>query len=366
MTNNKLPFERFIRFYIALEIILTFIYVKKLSIFSISESRVHTLVVLIAAIAGSILVLSWKRERNWISLLCGTLLPLLVFEAITLWRYCMISPAAIIAGSVAAAGAGCLLALRKTRQFRQKEIRRELVTIKSVHVACMLACLLFFGSCVYGRILIEKQISVFASEILYQVSDPKEDVVDYENSLAANIETVAKLDLRNGWRTLSDEEKMEVIKAVVRVECRYLGMTDSAPTLEFAHMEEDVLGVYDWERDSVTLSYNFVCGSGSDGYAVLETLCHEMYHRYQRYQVDLLKALRDMDSNSKYVDLLLLYNAGIYEEESASYVVPSDDSPGSYYLYSSQKLEQDARRYSHITVPVYRERIWAFLDEQEG
>ncbi len=50
---------------------------------------------------------------------------------------------------------------------------------------------------------------------------------------------------------MSLDEKTEVLETVIRIECRYLGMRDSAPALEIAYLEEGLLGQYNSERDVV-------------------------------------------------------------------------------------------------------------------
>lgn len=69
--------------------------------------------------------------------------------------------------------------------------------------------------------------------------------------------------------SLTVSEKTEVLETIIRVECRYLGMRDSAPALELAYLEEGLLGEYDNEKDQITLSYNHVVDSGSSGYSVV-------------------------------------------------------------------------------------------------
>ena len=137
-------------------------------------------------------------------------------------------------------------------------------------------------------------------------SESYNDIPDYENSLSANIATVAKLDPDGGWGALPLEEKIEVLETIICIECRYLGMQNSAPALELAYLEEGLLGQYDSEKDEVTLSYNYVVDSEAAGYSVIQVLCHELYHRYQHYQVNLLQAIRDNSDTAKYANLLLL------------------------------------------------------------
>ena len=159
-----------------------------------------------------------------------------------------------------------------------------------------------------------------------------------------------------------------MLETVVHIECRYLGMRDSAPSLELAYLEEGLLGQYDNEREVITLSCNYIVDSGSSGYLVVQVLCHEIYHRYQRYQVNLFQAIRDSDDTAKYANLLFLGNTEVYEEEFSNYISPDDNSVVSYYLYSSQKLERDAEKYGNASVVDYYEQIrsWVQTNKTDG
>ena len=361
IANNRLSFERFVRFFALIEILFVFVYMKYIATFSVYGSRIQLLVSVITVFAGGSLVLSWKYERNWISLLSGTILPLLVFEVISMWKYSFVIRIASTIAVIIAIALGIVWVSKKIRKLKRGNFRREMLIIKAARASRIICCLLLIGVCIYGKSLISTHFSVSYSDIEYSLSESYNDIPDYENSLAANIETVAKIDPDGGWRSLSVDEKAAVLETVVRIECRYLGMCDSAPSLELAYLEEGLLGQYDNERDVITLSYNYVVDSGSSGYSVVQVLCHELYHRYQRYQVNLLQAIRDSDDTAKYANLLFLDNAGIYEEEFSSYISPDDNSVVSYYLYSSQKLEQDAEKYGNASVVDYYEQIRSYL-----
>ena len=151
--------------------------------------------------------------------------------------------------------------------------------------------MVLLGACICGKVLIASHYTISYSDIAYSLSESYNDIPDYENSLSANIATVAKIDPDGGWGSLPLEEKIEVLETIIRIECRYLGMQDSAPALELAYLEEGLLGQYDSEKDVVTLSYNYVVDSEAGGYSVIQVLCHEIYHRYQLYQVNLLQAI---------------------------------------------------------------------------
>lgn len=361
IVNNSFPFERFVRFFALIEILLVFIYTKYIATFSVYGSRIWLLVGAIVVFAGSSLVLSWKLERNWISLLSGTIFPILVFEVISMWKYSLVIRIASTIIAIIAIVLGIIWASKKVRKLKQVNFRREALIIKAARASRIICCLFLVGVCIYGKSLIDAHYAISHSDIAYSLSESYNDIPDYENSLAANIETVAQIDPDGGWGSLTVDEKTAVLETVVRIECRYLGMCDSAPSLELAYLEEGLLGQYDNERDVITLSYNYIVDSGSSGYSVVQVLCHELYHRYQRYQVNLLKAIRDSDETAKYTNLLFLDNAGLYEEEFSNYISPDDNSVVSYYQYSSQKLERDAEKYGNASVVDYYDQIRSYL-----
>ena len=363
LTNNRFPFERYVRLYVVAQILLTYIYITKLSAFSIRDSRIPILVALVVILSGGCLIFSWKRERNWISLLCGTIQPLLMFESSCFWKYSTNIRVLLAVGGIILTFAGMIWAAKKARGIRLQSMKREFFIIKLIRAMCVLGCALFLSGCLYGRALFVISYTVASREVSYELSDEENGIPDYANSLSANIETVSQIDTDGGWRNLTIEEKMEVMQTIVRVECRYLGVKDSAPSLELAYLDEGVLGSYCRERDTVTLSYDYVVDSESDGYAILSVICHELYHRYQYYQVELLKTLRATESISKYSDLLLLDRASIYEDEFEHYVLPTDNDLSSYYDYSTQVLEMDADRYAAIAVAEYRNKIRSYLEE---
>lgn len=361
IANNRFTFEKFVRFFALIEILLVFIYTKYIMTFSVYGSRIWLLVSAIAVFAGGSLVLSWKLERNWISLLSGTILPVIVFEVISMWKYSLVIRIASTIVGIISIALGIIWASKKVSKLKRVNLRREVLIIKAARASRIICCLLLIDVCIYGKSLIATHYAVSYSDIAYSLSESYNEIPDYENSLAANIETVAKIDPDGGWGSLSVDEKTAILETVVRIECRYLGMRDSAPSLELTYLEEGLLGQYDNERDVITLSYSYVVDSGSSGYSVVQVLCHELYHRYQRYQVNLLQAIRESDDTAKYASLLFLDNAGVYEEEFSNYISPDDNSVVSYYLYSSQKLERDAEKYSNASVVDYYEQIRSYL-----
>ena len=362
IVNNRFKFESFIRFFVAIEIILVFLYIKYISTFSVYGNRVWALIGVVILFSGISLVLSWKLERNWISLISGTVLPILLYELIGMWKYSLSIRIMAVVGGIIALTVGCYWANKRAKRVKRISIRREVFVIKAARASRLVCCTVLLAACIVGKVLIATHYTVSYSDIAYLLSETNNDIPDYENSLTANIATVAKIDPDGGWGSLSVEEKTEVLETIVRVECRYLGMRDSAPALSLAYLEEGLLGEYDHEKDLVTLSYNYVVDSGSSGYSVVQVLCHELYHRYQRYQVELLQEIREDENKAKYANLLVFDDAGIYEEEFSSYYSPKDDSALSYYLYSSQSLERDSERYANASTADYYNQIQTYFE----
>lgn len=361
IVNNRIPFERFVRLFAMIEIVLAFLYAKCFTTFSVYGSRIWVLVIIVSILAVGSLVLSWKAERNWVSLISGTLMPVLVYEAISLWKYSVVIRIIVLAGCFVSVAVGFFWTVKNVNRIKHIRSRREAFVIKAARVSRIICCLVLLGACVCGKVLISSHYTISYSDIAYSQSESYNDIPDYENSPSANIATVAKLDPDGGWGALPLEEKIEVLETIICIECRYLGMQDSAPALELAYLEEGLLGQYDSEKDEVTLSYNYVVDSEAGGYSVIQVLCHELYHRYQHYQVNLLQAIRDNSDTAKYANLLLLDTAGIYEDEYSNYISPDDDSAISYYMYSSQRLERDAEKYSNASVVDYYEQICSYL-----
>jgi len=324
------------------------------------------LLVFYTLIIGSWLILwftSVLKDRNRINLITGTILPLLIHSTYrfsgtyTSVKICMI--AGIVLSTVISVVMGLIIAGDEGSIYAKKSV----LFIVFMYVFRITCCVILFGVCIFGRILVSKTWSaIIDNENNYVKSVEIEGIPDYENSLAANIQTVSHLDPKGGWDELSVEEKMEILKTAKRIECRYLGMTDSMPSLELAYLSENVLGEYYNEEDTVVLSYDYV-NNNAGGYDVLNVLCHEIYHRYQHRLVDLYRTLKNDDEMSMYADLDLFYRSSIYEKEFSDYCSGTGGSEVSYYLYSRQAVEEDANAYALESVKQFYDAIQGYFDE---
>lgn len=240
-----------------------------------------------------------------------------------------------------------------------KHIRATLI-INSILAACAAYCLVWVCGCKCREDLRPSRSAVRYIEIPYQVSEEENGVPDYQNTIDANLEVLAGL-YPGEWETRTEEEKLQILETVIRIECRYLGTKYKAcPALELASLEEGVLGEYD-ARDVITLSNEYYLSCKESGFPLVRVLTHESYHRYQAAQVELLRALREDENLSQYTDLLLLYDAGIYETERENYIT-ADESPE---RYSRQLLEVEARRYANEATAEYQEKICTYVETHE-
>lgn len=167
--------------------------------------------------------------------------------------------------------------------------RKCKISLKSVvlaagilFVAVLLMAMLFRKYGTTGKVKIVRNVS-------YIISDTEDGIEDAANSLERNVETLSKLDSEGGWSLLSLEEKADVLMTVIKVECRHLGMRDSAPTLAIERPTDDIEAKYDYTTDVITLSYSFMEEHKEDGFVIAEALCGEMFYRYQSYMADIPK-----------------------------------------------------------------------------
>lgn len=361
ISHNKFSPASYVKLFTALEIIAGFLYVRYGATFSVHGNNLRILIALAVILGVGNLALSIKRERNWISLVAGVCIPVFAYEASVMCKYSDTLQRITVIGTTVSLIAAALLAWGKAIGLKNPRLRRSVWISKCAHLTRILCFVLLFAVCIYGKAMVNSHHTVSIADIEYLLSDTQNDIPDYANSLSANIATVAKMDPDGGWAVLTTEEKMDVLETICRIECRFLGMRDSAPCLELAYLEDGLLGQYDHKEDKITLSYNYIIDTNVSAYSICQVLCHEMYHRYQRYQINMLEAIRNNDATAKYADLLLLDSVSIYEEELNHYVSPIEGSELSYYLYHSQRLEHDAEKFGNEAVYQYYEKIQDYL-----
>ena len=354
----------FLLIVVVMTFIFSFLYSRYFAIFSLNSFWNYAGYFVCFLLFGGLgYYFSLYGQRNVLSAVTVVLNPILFYDSVRMWKYSnlilWLDLSSVLAGGIMAA----FYTKCKTDPIKRKGLKRKVGIGIATKVMRLVCCVVLLTAVIIGKIWIHNQTTLMMKEIQYISSDSVEDIPDYENSLTYNIQNVSKIDPAAGWSTLSLEEKTEVLETIIRVECRYFGMRDSAPALRISYMDEHTLGEYNHETDELTLSYQYVVDTNAGGYSVTQVLLHEMRHRYQNYQVQLLSAVRNDEDLAKYEDLLLLSDAAQFEDELSHYISGSDGSAYSYFLYASQELELDAEKYANQAIVEYYERIQDYLKE---
>ena len=117
-------------------------------------------------------------------------------------------------------------------------------------------------------------------------------------------------------------------------EANYLGIRKPL-SVTVLDLEDGIRGRYILRDHEIQMDEDHV--KNSPVQEVLGTICHEAYHAYQ---IAVVEVFREAGAEKR--ALLLFRRAEIYQEELGQYQKGQED----YARYYSQKLEEDARRYS--------------------
>ena len=355
---NTMSRARFRRRFVLLSILLLPLYLRFFRSFSMRLSELVRLLALTIVLDSVIYRSCVRRRRNAVVILTGAPIPYLLCEALSLGQYVETIPTLLAAGSAAAILLCAVWAILKTRGIERPRLRRSMVAGALFFRLWILLFALLLAACLYAKHLFRTQRTVCSKDVSYQQASSEGGVEDYENSLAANLDVISKLE-PGVWSECTQEARLEILGAVVRVECRYLGMTD-APSLKLSYLPDGTLGMYTDETDTITLSYPYLHATAASGYGVLRVLLHEIFHRYQHRLVDFYHAVGENAQTAPYQRLLLLDRAAVYKDELTNYRLP-DGTDGSYDAYRSQKLETDAESYANQATVDYYHSIQEYL-----
>lgn len=163
----------------------------------------------------------------------------------------------------------------------------------------------------------------------------------FEDCAAENINDLIELS-DDSWNKKTKEEKLVILRTVVRIEAESLGL-EEAPVLSEGEMPEKKLGYYEGAERMIFLNLDSLEKYSS--WISVNTVCHEMYHAYEHQLVDLY-----VSTERKYRRLSVMQKINTYLREFSEYNPAEDD----YSKYYNQQCEEDAREYaSEQTVRYY-------------
>ena len=218
----------------------------------------------------------------------------------------------------------------KGNRNREKIIRYRLY--KCIHmthvmfaVSTTLVMAIFLGALIWGESLVLTNTKAETGE---------------EYTIQNQLDTLQALK-PDTWFTLSAREKLNVLQTIANIEATYLGLPGEL-TVSTAIIEENTLGEYSANNRMIYINADHLEESGPRD--LMTTVCHEAYHGYQHY---IIEAYQNADEQFK--NLLLFYDASIYEEEFANY----DDGSEGLENYYKQYVEIDAREYADRAAAEY-------------
>lgn len=147
------------------------------------------------------------------------------------------------------------------------------------------------------------------------------------------------------WEQLDYQQRIDVLQTVSDLECSNLGIP-THPTVAAALLEDETLGCYSEETNTIYINIQFLICNGS--VVMVHTTLHEVAHCYQH----VLVRLYDEIDTEELKGLSQIKPAAAYKEEFEHYISTAN---GTYEEYAAQACEQDADQYADQRILVYIE-----------
>ena len=333
---------------------ITMIWYRSLLFIPLNDYTVGTskkvLWILIATMVLIGMLITFKKRRNYLSLVINILFPFEVYAITSYWNFfnTWVKATAFVA-SVLAILFFSLVVFRKISSRRKnkisiikKRLKHAFLGARTIAVVCLCAFIIPLG------------VNAFIGRDLYQSNDGDTIVLNESDewTIANNIDTVLKIK-PDIWKTLSVEERLEVLSVLKNIEIRYLGINHEIH-LSADNLEENTLGCYIPNERKIVIDVTHLKNDSVD--SVVKSLIHEVHHAYSRQQVEVYKILPD-----EYKNMLMFYNAQLYEEEYANYI----DGDDNYYGYATQYCERHADAYADDAVESFYKAVFEYETKGE-
>lgn len=283
---------------------------------------------------------SVKYERNKISVSIIWLFPVLVYMNLYFWenqnRIYFYLIGTILISNV------CLSSICKYLGKTLNDNTHYIIFRRRIHyyIPRLICCLVLGFGALGGYFYTHPQ------------SDEVPEYADWMpyNRVQMEKEDLEKIILFSSWEKLTEEEKKKAICTLSKIENEHLGLQpESEICVGFPEKEHS--NTYDPEEDAIYIG-NSVYQS-IDGYDVIRLYCHQIYHRYQIYQVKLFKQLYNKKSFEDYNKMILFNKAAIYWDEWKT----RDEMKYDCEKYKEQNIEIDCELYAQSSEKVYQSVI---------
>lgn len=306
---------------------------------SLRESKFLLWVVVISFITVGI-VIRIKKYRNLLSIFVNTLFP---FGIYTILIYAPIAEK-LITTIMCFVGFFSIVHIvliwrkkiknrHKTKHILKRRINRTLTGVQMIASIGMTIIMIALGHNV-----------LFGSTIMQASVEPVISSERNEQTIENNITILLQLQ-EDTWKTLSIQERLNVLQTVANIEADYLGITNEL-NVGAANLKENILGQYEDNTHEILISLDSLINDTAE--ELLDTVCHEAYHSYQYRIVDVY---HNVDENTQ--NLKFFAKARSYSEEFNNYANETDNFNSYYY----QECEIDARVYAKSAVCKYYEHI---------
>lgn len=268
---------------------------------------------------------TWKKRRNLFSMFVNILLPLIAYNVIA--RMGENSAVLLVAIGMTAVFTALYIMFILGQRIHEGSDKKRILknrfiyavkgwrTVATVCFAAALVCIVVPAS--------------------FSATEPSETVSEevLKWSMADKAEAMLNLE-EDKWKTLSHEEKEELVWTMINIEAGSLHIPHKID-VEIVSLEGNVAACYD---DSVhIINIDDVYFDNCTAQSMLNTICHEVYHAYQFRLVD---AYRQIDESLRKMEPFDA--AGVYAAEFENYISSNEDSSG----YENQLCEKDAYDYA--------------------
>lgn len=285
------------------------------------------------------LLLTYRKRRNYISLIATVSLPLGVYSVMScwfaLWRMFLV----IVAITVLVIGVYLYLVMAGVRTLRK--LARHLIWFSlGMRTICAFGSLILtttlFVSWLFGLPLLRASV--------------KAELPDAASELTVSDHATELLPLADGtWMSLDTQEKLDVLQVLANIEGSRLGLGHEL------NVGCDVLGELTAAsyRDSEHLIVVNLKRLNDEPSAIIDSICHEAYHALERRLVELAMAAPESAQS-----LNVVKRGKQYALEFEQY---KDADTDGFLAYYTQSVEADAREHAELATEDYIWEIWGHI-----
>ena len=229
------------------------------------------------------------------------------------------------------------------KEKRRRRYRRIFPRCTVLVMALLFAVPCFLASFVYGL----QEPEYTEEERLWQTILEEEDSLsgEAEEDIYEKNRALLECFRYQQWEEYNVREKVTIMQKLVDLETEILQIPKIPVTAK--RLGEFVLGEYDGKTNEMWIDIEHLAKEAVG--ACMETICHEVYHSYQRYLVENVDWEDEVLQNPYFEELRA------WKQNQEGYIDPDING---YDAYQSQPLEFTARAFARDEV----ERIYSYIE----